>query len=471
MIVQSNIRSFFRSRGRLIALFAGILIFLAIYFFWKPEGLSEEGRKSIAIFALCSIYWVFDVLPLMITGLLAILLFPLLGVLSSQETFSLFGNQAVFFILGAFILSSGLIRSGLSQRIALLFLKSFGRTPVRLVIATLLICAFSSFFITEHAVAAMFFPIIAEICASLRLEPGVSRMGKALFISLAWGCVIGGIATYLGGARGPLALAILSQTTGEEVSFLKYSLCALPAVIFGLIFAGFAILFFFSPEIDSVEPATQLLREKISERGKITRKEISIGIFMAVVVLCWIFLGHKVGLAIIALAGVVLAFAFGFLEWKQVEEDVNWGVFLLYGGAISLGLAMSKTGAMEWLAGRALNLIGDHKLLIAILLSALSLFLTELISNSAVVALLMPVALGISSRVGLDPKTIMLLITIPSGLAFILPIGTPANAIAFSSGYYKVRDTLRAGFFVNLTTLAVFLLFAWLTWRWLGVGF
>jgi len=154
-----------------------------------------------------------------------------------------------------------------------------------------------------------------------------------------------------------------------------------------------------------------------------------------------------------------------------VEEDVNWGVFLLYGGAISLGLAMSKTGAMEWLAGRALNLIGDHKLLIAILLSALSLFLTELISNSAVVALLMPVALGISSRVGLDPKTIMLLITIPSGLAFILPIGTPANAIAFSSGYYKVRDTLRAGFFVNLTTLAVFLLFAWLTWRWLGVGF
>jgi len=468
---MDSLRDLLKTKRRLVFLIIGLAVFVLIYLYPTPSGLTEAGKKSLAIFSLCAIYWVFDVLPLMITGLLAILLFPLMGILEAGETFALFGNQAVFFILGAFILSSGLLRSGLSQRIALLFLRRFGKTPRRLVLATLLFPALSSLFITEHAVAAMFFPIVVEISGALRLEPGQSRMGKALFLSMAWGCVLGGIGTYLGGARAPLALAILSETTGEKISFLTYSLCALPTVIFGLFFAGVAIMLFFPPEIDSVLPAKELLEEKIKKQGRISRRELAMGILMVLVIFAWVAFGHKLGLAIIALAGVVMGFVFKLLVWKEVEEDVNWGVFLLYGGAISLGLAMSKTQALEWLAGRSLSILASHPIILVIFLPTLAIFLTELVSNSAVVALLVPVGIGIGAKIGFDPKVIMLLITIPSGLAFMLPVGTPANAIAFSSGYYRIRDSVRAGLLVNIPTLIFFLLSAWIYWRWLGLGF
>jgi sodium-dependent dicarboxylate transporter 2/3/5 len=453
---------------RILVMAGALAVFFFILLRSPPEGLDQDGQRALAIFALCVILWATNVIPLMITSLLAIILFPLLSVLDSRTTFSLFGNQAVFFILGAFILASSLMRSGLSTRIALMFLKRFGRSPKTLLASVLLFPAFMSFWMSEHAVAAMMFPIVAEIVVSLRLEPKQSRYAKSLFLAMAWGSIIGGIATFLGGARAPLAVGILQETTGQAINFVPWALAAIPTVICMTGAAYVVLIKLFPGEIDSVEKARSLLEKKLEDRGRISRHEIWIGLLMLVTIICWITIGHRIGLANIALSAVVIAFVFNLMNWREIEEDVNWGIFLMYGGAICLGLAMHKTGATYWITERSFALFVHSPPLLILTLSAVAIFLTEGISNAAVVAMLMPMAMGLAGTFNLDAKVITLAITIPSGLPFMMPMGTPATAIAYSSGHIVPWDTIKGGFILNISALIFFNIFARYYWPVIG---
>jgi len=405
----------------------------------------------------------------MITSLLAIILFPLMGVLSADKTYSLFGNQAVFFILGAFILASSVTRSGLSSRLALLFLKWFGHSPKILLLGIITLAAFFSFWMSEHAVAAMMFPIVTAICVSLELKPSESNYGKALFLGMAWGCVIGGIATFLGGARAPLAVGILRDTTGDSIGFVKWALAALPTVIIMLIVTYGLLILLFPIEVKDVKRARIFLINRTAVMGKMKRKEWYVGILMVGTIFSWICFGEKFGLANIALAAVVVAFVFNLMRWREVEEDVNWGLILMYGGAICLGLAMGKTGAAHWLVDAThLGAIKSPFILI-MMISLVAIFLTEAISNTAVVALMMPITIGIAIDYSIDPVITTLAVTVPSGLAFILPMGTPAVAIAYSSGFIRTRDTMVSGLILKISAWIFFNIFAYFYWPIIGI--
>jgi sodium-dependent dicarboxylate transporter 2/3/5 len=444
------------------------VIFGVIVSIPPPAGLSPQGLRALAIFFVCVVFWVTNVIPLMITSLLAIILFPLLGVLDSKLTYSLFGNKAVFFILGAFILASALMRSGLSTRLALLVLKRFGRTPRSLLLSILLLPAFISFWMTAHAVAAMMFPIVSEITDALQLRGTNSNYGKSLFLAMAWGCIIGGTATLLGGARAPLALGILYEITGKSIDFVTWALASLPTVIVMVLLTHLVISRLFPSEIEDITLAEEMLSKKVAALGKISAKEKALGVLMLLTICAWVFWGQLLGLANIALAAVFIAFTFNLMHWKEVEEDVNWGIFLMYGGAICLGLAMAKTGAAQWLAERVLGSSGKSPWSLILPLSFISLFLTEAISNSAVVALLMPIAISLSAQFKLDPIIATLVLTIPSGLALILPMGTPATAIAFSSGFIRPLDTLRGGLLLKIIAWVIFNLSVYFYWPLLG---
>ena len=184
-----------------------------------PAGLEPVAQRALAVFVVCLVYWVTNVLPLMVTSILAMVLLPLTGVQSAKDTYALFGNEAVFFILGAFLLAAALIRCGLSTRLALAVLRRFGHTPRTLLLSFFLMNAFMAFFMSEHAVAAMTFPITLEIAAVLGLQRQRSSYGRALFIAMAWGTQIGGIATLLGGGRAPLAIGMLREATGQGYTF------------------------------------------------------------------------------------------------------------------------------------------------------------------------------------------------------------------------------------------------------------
>src|SRR5262245_4157789 len=333
-----------------LLLAAGALLYRVIRPPDRPEGLSEEGLAALAVFALCVFYWVFDALPLMITSLLAIILIPLSGIMSASQAYALFGNEAVFFILGAFILAACLMKSGLSTRLALAILTRFGTTPRMLLISVLLLNAVMSFFMSEHAVAAMNFPIILEIAAVLRLNPRRSDYGKALFLAMAWGTTVGGVATLLGGARAPLALGILREITGKTYSFAEWAAINVPLALI-LFVAGWLLLRLWFPiDLVDVTAAERAVDERLQRSGRMTLQEVSIAVVMMLTVLAWVVLGEEFGLANIALAAVVALFAFGVVQWRDVEGYVNWGLILMYGGAICLGSALNKSGAAAWVA-------------------------------------------------------------------------------------------------------------------------
>lgn len=446
---------------------ATLLLFGVLVAMTPPAGLSNEGLNALALFVLCLIFWVTNAIPLMITSLLAVILLPILGILDAKEAYALFGNQAVFFILGAFILASALMRSGLSMRIALLVLKRFNKNQRSLLLGILLLPAALSFVMSEHAVAAMMFPIVYEIAKAMKLKEG-SRYGTALFLAMAWGCIIGGIATFLGGARAILAVGILEETTGQTVGFLEWMLAALPTVIVLLIVAGGVLFWITRRERHTVHEATVLLQEKVQAMGTVSQREKAIGALMILTIIGWVAGGHQFGIANIALGAVVVAFMFKLLRWKQVEEDVNWGIILMYGGAIALGSALDQSGAVEWVAQQVIGNWIATPIVLILVLCILAELLTEAMSNSAVIALMMPMALVLAHQFGVDPRVATMSLAIPSGLAFMLPMSTPAVAIAVSSGYVKTVDTARFGVLLNIVSIITFIIVAMVYWPLIG---
>lgn len=449
--------------------FAALLVGCAVLFSLSPPtDLTPAGYRSLIVFGACILIWVSGLLPLAVTSLLAMALLPLLGILERKQTFALFGNEAVFFILGAFILGAAMTGTGLSARLARAMLARFGSTPLRLALTVFLLSALLSFAMSEHAVAAMMFTVVAEVVRSLDLDPARSRYGKLLFMTIGWGCVIGGIATFLGGARAPLAVGMLRETTGLEFTFFEWLLAALPLVLPLLLFGFFLLLRCFRPDIAGVEKGLLHLNRKRLEMGRMSWDEKITAVIMLLTLAGWIFLGRQYGLATIAILAVVALFVFRVVRWQTIEEYVNWGVILMYGGAIALATALERNGAAQWLADQWLVGLAETPFLLVAVISLLAIVLTECISNAAVIAILMPIGLSLAKTMGMDPRVMTLAITLPAGLAFCLPMGTPANAIVYSSGFLRSREMILPGLAIMAGAWLLFLLAAYFVWPLLG---
>lgn len=431
-------------------------------------GLSEEGQKCLGLFLLCIGLWMSHVIPLHITSMLVMVLLPVTGIMDSRTAFGLFGNEAMFFILGAFILSSILIECGLSMRVTLWVFDKFGKSPRTLRGSIFLLCAFLSFWMSEHAVAAMAFPVLLELVHALKLEPIKSRYAASLFLALSYGCIIGGIATFLGGARAPLALGILLETTGERIGFFQWMIAALPLVLALLAVGFFMLEIFFKSEIKDIKPAHDVIHKKVHSLGKMSLREYAIGTVMLLTIFSWIFMRNYIGLASAALLAVSILFIFNLVTWREVETGIDWSIIIMYGGAIALGSALHVTGAALWLMTGLLS--GNLLSVTAVIAIAggISILLTESISNTAVVAVLLPVGLNLAPELDIAPIMMTFVITLPAGLAFVMPMGTPATAIAFSSGYINRVDMIKLGIIMNALAWILFMLTAIYYWPLLG---
>ncbi len=449
-------RLLLRKGSRYIALLTCLLLFIAAQDWQPPAGLSAQGWTTLSIFFLCLILWVSQLLPLTITSLLGLSLLPLTGVMPAEAVYGLFGNSAIFFILGAFMLAAGAIQTGLSEHLALHLLDRVGLGPKRLLLAMLLLPAAMAFVMPEHAVVAVMLPIAWEIVRGLGLKGG-NRYAQSIFFALAWGAIIGGVATLLGGARGPLALALLHEITGKSFTFAQWSAASLPIVLPLLLVSALLLL--------SITPFGQL--DVASARHRIDRRRMEagalgasgwvMGLLLAITVLAWIFIGNDQGLAAISLISVVVMFALQLVTWKEIEPHVHWDVILMYGGAIALGKAMVVTGGGAWLAHQCIPADTSPFTLLLVLAIA-TLLLTECVSNAAAVAILLPVALPIAMEQGIDPIITALAIGIVAGFAFILPMGTPANAMIYATGHVRASAMMRYGPILSLCALLLFLI-------------
>ena len=449
---------------------AGLVVVMTVLLrLTPPQGLSPDGYKALVLFGGTIFLWISGMLPIAVTALLSMVMLPLLGIMDAKKTYAMFGNEAVFFILGAFILAAAMTGTGISARLARTMLARFGRTPRRLALTIFLLSALLSFVMSEHAVAAMMFPVVSEIATALKLEKGPSSFGRLLFMAIAWGCIIGGIATFLGGARAPLAAGLLREATGLHFSFIEWTTAACMIVLPLLVIGFLLLLRFFPADIEDVEEGRRFLNRKRLETGRIGYDEILTALVMVATVTGWIFLGEKSGLAAIAILGAAALFTFRVVSWQTIEEYVNWGIVLMYGGTIALASALEKTGAAVWVVQKGLGVLSHSPLAVIAVISLVAIVLTECISHAAVVAILMPVGMGLCKTLGMDPRVMTLAITLPAGLAYCLPMGTPATAIAYASGYLKSRDIIVSGMIIMAISWLLFLCSVLLVWPLLGM--
>lgn len=433
-----------------------------------PDGLTESGWRALVVFGLCLVLWVSQLLPLPVTSMLGLALLPVLGVLPAEDIYSLFGNPAVFFILGAFALAAGIIRSGLSEQMALAVLGSMGSSPRRLLLTVLLLPALMACFMPEHAVVAVMLPIIWSVVRGLELPRGHS-FTSGLFFALAWGAIIGGVLTLLGGARGPLAMAILQETTGRVFSFTDWTLAAAP-IVFGMLAVAAALLLgFVNVASVNLEGAALRIDQKRLEIGRASWSARLMAVLMIGTMAGWVLFGETLGLAAIALLAVVLMFALRIVAWKDVQSHVDWGVIVMYGGAIAIAKSLEMTGAAAWMA-HTLWPAGLSGWGLLLLLGLMTLLLTEAISNTAAVAIMLPLALSMATTAHLDPVLIALGIGIVSGFAFMLPMGTPANAMVYGTGYIELGRMVRMGMVLMLSALLLFSVVTRLWWPMVGIG-
>jgi sodium-dependent dicarboxylate transporter 2/3/5 len=436
--------------------------------FIKPSNLPPQmhvaaPQRCVAIFVLCMALWFTNLIPLAATGLLAIALLPVLDVMPKDRALGLFGNSAVFFMLGVFLLAGAMISTGLSKRVTLMALQRFDRSPTRLVVGVTVSASFMALWMPEHAVAAMMYPIVVEIVATLGLERG-SRYAKKLFLGLAWGSIIGGVGTFLGGARAPLALSILHETHPDvKIGFLAWMAAAMPIVVVMTALAVLTLCFRMQSDVDDIKPATRMLDRRVQQLGPMSGPERRLALLGVLTIAAWIFVGHRFDLGVIAMLAATLLFVLRIADWNAVQSFVNWGVLIMYGGAVALGRAITETRAMEWLFSHALDATMPTLLVVMILATA-AILLTEGISNSAAVAIVLPIGYSVGAMTGVSPAMMTLAVTIPAGLAFLLPVGSPPNAISFAAGHYSIREVVQVGWPLNLCGLL--LLFATIVLWW-----
>jgi len=355
--------------------------------------------------------------------------------------------------------------------VALTFLERFDRSPRFLIFGILVSCAFFALLMPEHAVAAMMFPIVLEVSSQLDLQPHRSQYGKALFLSMAWGAIIGGVGTFLGGARAPLAVGLLQESYGQTITFLQWVRAALPVVVLMVPLATAHLMLMFPPDIGEVKKARQFLRQELDRIGPMTAREKRMGLLILATILAWILLGHRIGLAEISILAAILLFILKIVHWNEIEDYVNWSVIVMYGGAIAIGKALMETGAVESLILGYLPFDQIPAFAILVFLAVISILLTEGISNAAAVAVLIPLGFAIGRRYGLSPFLIVFTVTIPAGLPFCLPMGSPPNAISYSAGYYSIREMVRAGILMNAAAILVLMLIMRFYWPLIGLTY
>jgi len=432
-----------------------------------PPGLTGPGFRALAIFITCFGLWITAALPFAVTGLLAISLLSVFRVLTPTAAFALFGNTAVFFILGSFILAAAIMKSGLSRRIALVILMRFGRSSRSLLMAVFLIAWSLSLVMSEHAVAAVLFPVVLEIVRAVEDGPKAGPYGKALLVALGWGAIVGGTGTLLGGARAPLALGILKRLTNEEITFLEWSRVVFPVTIVMAVIALILIAVIFHGGAPDVSRARRRLAQGMADLGPISRREKGTAVVFFLTILCWMFLSGHVDIATTSILASVSPFVFRLISWADTEEYVNWGIILMYGGAVALGTALSETGAAAWVA-HALLPWGAPRLVLLGTMVLLAALLTEGMSSAAVVAFLLPLGIGFAEPLGIPPRHLAYLVAVAAGLVFVFPTGAPPIAIIFSSRLLRIRDILVPGAILHVLSWTVILL--WVRFFWPRAG-
>ncbi len=448
-----------------------LIIVLPLDLFNSDEAtvlLSSAGKTAIAVLAFVIVLWITEALPFAVAALTGLLLIPLFGLLSFKDAVAYgFGNSVVVFFIGVLILSAGLTRSGLADRLTAIIISRVGFQPRKLVLIFMVVGAFLSMWIVNMSVSAILLPIGLNILRRCRCEPLKSNFGKSLMIAVAWGPAIGGISTPVGNGANIVALGYLRELAGVNIDFIRWMIVGVPAALIILPLAYLVLVRIFPPEDLSGEEFDEaaLLAAMPTVQAKLKSSETKALVIFCLAVLFWVgdpllvrLTGISLPLEAVALSAAVLFFLPGvnLLGWKEAEREVDWGAIVLIAAGLSLGAVVYETGAAEWLAAMAFSPLGQMALALRIFLAVLAVELLKVFfsSNTVTGVILVPLVIALSVKMGLDPWMLAGPVAIATSLAFLLVTSSPTNVIPYASGYFSIRDFAKAG--IPLTLIVPF---------------
>ena len=450
-------------------LIAAFAISLFLFYIPSPASVSPEAHRTLIIVVIVLILIIGEVIPLPAVAILILILEVVLGIDTPNGVATSFMSDAVFFIMGSLMMAVAIVSQGLDKRLALGIIKLTGNKTWRIVFGFVAISAILSSFIGEHTVAAMMLPVALTLLRNTSDDQKtVHRLSTILLFSIAYGCAMGSIGTPSGGGRNVIMIGYISEFGLGNITYLNWIKYAYPMLLLEIPIAVAILWMTFKPDQRILDSAVRKLKVKVTKAGAMTGNQImAIGIFF-LVFLGWVFLSPYLGLGIVALIGVFLYLSFGLIEWQDINRNTNWGVILLFGAAISLGVQMKETGAAEWVATQSINgmsiLVNDLGFMQWFISVFLTGILTNFLSNAATVAVLGPVVLDM----GGNPIILGISTSIASSFAYLTIVASPTCMIIHSSGLVKSSDYLKAGWKLFVISIVILFLISNLYWPYLS---
>ncbi|HAI43234.1 MAG TPA: anion transporter, partial [Maribacter sp.] len=452
----------------------GPLVFFLILFLFHPEDLSKEANAVLASVAWVAIWWVTEAIPIYVTALLPLILFPLTGGLSLTETATSYGHKYIFLYMGGFILAIAIEKWNLHRRIALTIINLIGTNVINIILGFMLATAFLSMWISNTAAAVIILPIAMAIVYQLNDNPDTEKnenkiFGKALMLAIAYSASIGGIATLIGTPTNLVLAGVVQTTFGKEITFSEWFVLGFPIAIILLFLCWYYLTrFAFTFKQKDFPGGRSEISARLKALGKMGYEEKSVLVVFAVTAFAWIarsFLLQrfipKMDDTIIAMMTVVILFLLPtrekgkrLMDWQDAVK-LPWGILLLFGGGLTLALGFDTSGLALWIGSKlsALQVL-PFFLLLMILISIVN-FMTEITSNIATTAILLPVLVSLAPVLGVHPYYLMIAATLAASCAFMLPVATPPNAVVFGSGYLEMQDMVKKGFWLNIISILI----------------
>lgn len=457
-------------------LLLGPTLFSIFFFIVGPfEGMTLQSHGIFCSVLWIASWWITEAIPIPVTSLLPLVLFPLTGGYDLGLTASAYGNDIIYFYLAGFFIAIAMEKWNLHQRIALTIISIVGTNKKNMILGFMLATAFLSAFLSNTSTSIMMLPIgiaiISQVSKSKKYNH--SNFGKVLMLGIAYSASIGGFSTLYGTPPNLILKSNIQQFFNYTIDFDQWFLLALPLSI-TLLFICWIYLVNFSFSLSSRSSISKKqIINKLKELGKIKYEEIIVLIIFSLFVIT-LLLKRKIQIYIISIDDTIIAIFYAILlfifnskdgnkkiiSWKD-SAKLPWGIVLLFGGGLSLAAAMQGSGLTLWIGEKLYGLNTFSLIMIVLSIVFVVNFLTEITSNLATVSMILPILATLSITLDLHPFIIMISATIAASCAFMLPVATPPNAVVFGSGYLRIRDMIKTGLFMNLISILLVSLYVY----------
>jgi len=476
-------QEFFKKYKKEAALVAGLLLCL-FFFFVNPLGLAFKAKLVLAIAALMISWWVLDAMPLAVVAMVPIVLFPLLNISSIKDVTRSYSDSIIFLFMGGFFIGIAIEKWNLHKRIALGIINITGTSGNKIILGFIIATGFLSMWLSNTATTMMMFPIamsvIHVITTHNKESTGVRNFSLALMLCIAYASNFA-VGTIIGTPPNVAYVNYIHEKFSYTIGFTDWMIVFTPLTIILMAFLYWVMVkFLFPNRIKHSIEGRAFIRAELKELGKLTTPEKRVLLVFIFTVFLWITkdiinsIQKTIVLddTIIAMMGAITLFIIPsgnktkekeerLLEWPDTGK-MAWGILLLFGGGLALAKALEDAKLMDQLGTFIASYATTNTFLMILIVTTISVFLSEVMSNVAQVIVMAPVISSVAVAMHLDPLLLGIPMTLGASCAGMLPMGTPPNAIVFASGHIKLKDMIRAGFVLNIISIILITLFCWL---------